>query len=84
MSWAFNASGVTGDIEMVKKLIGEIRDVLAKPEYGTGTSQVSSPLGLTNNFHAEEVTAAPAEPDQQAPAGSDGVDQAGSPPKATD
>jgi hypothetical protein len=84
MSWSFNASGVTGDIEAVKRLIGEIRDVLSKPEYGTGSSQVSSDLGLVTNFHADAPAAPAAEAEEtaaEAETGVEGQDSGETPPE---
>lgn len=60
--WSFNAAGFTGDIEKVAELISRIGAILAEPEFGTGSSQVFSPLGLANNFHKDAVAVPAGEP----------------------
>jgi len=56
MTWALNANGFTGDIKMVEQLIEDIAAVLAKPEYGTGSSMMSGPSIMKTNFHVRETT----------------------------
>lgn len=56
MTWALNANGFTGDIKMVEQLIEDIAAVLAKPQYGTGSSMMSGPSIMKTNFHVRETT----------------------------
>jgi hypothetical protein len=50
-TWALNAQGFTGDLEVIDKLIAEVAAILGKPEYGTGASMMSGDSIWRPHFH---------------------------------
>lgn len=60
-SWIATVSGVAEDVDKLKTLFGELKGVISKPEYGTGSSEFNSPHLAAQNFHTEpEPNEAPA------------------------
>lgn len=60
--WITNISGNTDDPSLISRLLGELKSVISKPEYGTGSSEFTSPHAAATNFHVPDPqTQAPGE-----------------------
>lgn len=59
-SWIARVSGDIEDPAKIRELLGELRGVVTKPEYGAGSSEFTSAHVAASNFHEPD-------PEVQAP-----------------